>query len=101
MIDEATEESLRRILAVELWEAVKQSDSQMVDVHNLSFEVADSSWGMVIVQLRALGAIETSKKPHGVANKFVYWTLTPAGDQYLVGLRAERRSTPQESTDAI
>jgi Domain of unknown function (DUF4062) len=101
MIDEATEEFLRRTLAVELWEAVKRLDSQMSDVHNLSFEVADSSWGMVIVQLRALGAIETSKKAHGVANKFVYWTLTPAGDQYLVGLRAQRRSTPDDSTPAI
>jgi len=54
-------------------------------------EMADDSWGHVLVQLRALGIITTGQKKRTVSDTAVYWKLTPAGDEYLVRLKATRR----------
>ncbi len=54
--------------------------------------ISDDSWGKVLVQLRALGIIRTGVKKRTVSDKAVYWTLTPAGDAYLVRLKASKRS---------
>jgi hypothetical protein len=91
MIEESTEEALRKSLTDHMWADILRSDHDMASMHNVEYDITNSSWGTVIVQLRALGAIEPSTRPHGVANKHIFWTLTPAGDQYLVGLSAKRR----------
>ncbi|WP_186329560.1 DUF4062 domain-containing protein [Agrococcus jejuensis] len=91
MIDEASEQSLRRTLAQDMIDSAKREHSELAGRPNLEIDVKDSSWGQVIVQLRALGAIATSTKSHGVTNKTIYWSLTPAGDQHLMKLRATRR----------
>lgn len=93
MIDEASESSLRTRWGAHATRDARDIDDHLAELRNLELEITDSSWGQMIVQLRALGMVRTSAKKHGVADKGIYWTLTEAGDQYLVGLRAVRRDS--------
>jgi len=98
MIDEAPEPDLRA-----RWDAHMYNDSQRIDqwptLRYGSARVTDSTWGAIIVQLRALGAIVTGEKKRPPSDKSIYWKLTPAGDEYLVKLRAARRPFPSEDDD--
>lgn len=92
MIDEAPEPSLR-----ERWNSHIYNDTQRLEdwpsLTHGSASITDSTWGAIIVQLRALGAITTGEKKRPPSDKSIYWKLTPAGDEYLVKLRAKRRAT--------
>jgi hypothetical protein len=89
MIDEAPEAILRKTLNQHMLHDV-QDDVEGWENHwgSQSVEISDRSWGSITVQLRALGVISTGSKKRTVSDKAVYWKLTPAGDRYLVALRA-------------
>lgn len=95
MIDEAPEPDLRA-----RWNAHMYNDSQRIegwpDLSHGAASVTDSTWGAIIVQLRALGTIMTGEKKRPPSDKSIYWKLTPAGDEYLVKLRATRRLVPSD-----
>lgn len=57
----------------------------------LAFEVDDTEFQTVKVQLRALGLITKSTKPRSVKDTDTYWTLTPYGDTVMTRLRAIRK----------
>lgn len=91
MIDEAPEPELR-----DRWNSHMFNDTQRLDdwpdLRSGSATITDSTWGAIIVQLRALGAIMIGEKKRPPSDKSIYWKLTPAGDEYLVRLRAKRRT---------
>ncbi|MCK2021982.1 DUF4062 domain-containing protein [Microbacterium sp. kSW2-24] len=99
MIDEAPEPELRS-----RWDSHMFNDTQRLDewpeLSRGSAEITDSTWGAIIVQLRALGAIMIGEKKRPPSDKSIYWKLTPAGDEYLVGLRAKRRTEAAGRTGA-
>jgi len=89
MIDEAPEPSLRATFNNHLLRDIQSdADGNWADFERESAEISDKSWGSIIVQLRALRLIATGTKKRTVSDKDVYWRLTPAGDEYLVALRA-------------
>lgn len=90
MIDEAPEPALRKTFDKHMLRKIQSdADGEWPDGwEGESAEISDQSWGAIIVQLRALGLITTGTKKRTVSDKSVYWKLTPAGDQYLVSLRA-------------
>ena len=57
----------------------------------LTFEVDDTYFQTIKVQLRALGLITKSTKPRSVKDTDTYWTLTPYGDTVMTRLRAIAR----------
>ena len=90
MIDEAPESAIRNTLNNHMLSEI-QNDTEgswATDWHRESAEISDKSWGAITVQLRALRLITTGSKKRTVSDKDVYWTLTRAGDDYLVNLRA-------------
>ena len=97
MLDEAPEPRLREILAQHAWgHLLDMPDGGWGAVVNKRIAVVDDSWGRVLVQLRALGIIRTGQKKRTVSDRAVYWTLTPAGDDYLVRLKATRRGEARQ-----
>lgn len=90
MIDEAPEPALRETFNNHMLREIQNDtdDGWETGWYRESAEISDKAWGAVIVQLRALGLITTGTKKRTVSDKSVYWKLTPAGDQYLVSLRA-------------
>ncbi|GAA4266033.1 DUF4062 domain-containing protein [Frondihabitans peucedani] len=103
MLDEAPEPVLRKTLNQHMLHDV-QEDVEGWENHwsNQAVEISDRSWGSVTVQLRALGVISTGSKKRTVSDKAVYWKLTPAGDRYLVALRAvphDPNHAPKRLTD--
>lgn len=92
MIDEAPEPQLRSLICDEAW---RQLTAEKADgwagLESPKIAITDDSWGSVLVQLRALGIISTGQKKRTVSDRAVYWTLTPAGDEYLVRLKAIKR----------
>lgn len=95
MLDEAAEPRLRKILTDHAWRHLLDMDDGGWD--SLTYPevtLLDDSWGRILVQLRALGLIVTGQKKRTVSDRAVYWKLTPAGDEYLVRLKATRR-TPE------
>jgi len=97
MIDEASEKTIRSALDAAAFQAFSDRDEKPYGRGG----VTDEAWGTVIVQLRALGIIAVSSRKRGVNDKSIYWRLTPAGDAYLVNLRALRRDEgdPERPTD--
>ncbi|MFJ4224252.1 DUF4062 domain-containing protein [Microbacterium sp. NPDC089695] len=96
MIEEAPEPSLR-----ERWDSHMFNDTQRLDDwpklrSNDTASITDNSWGAIIVQLRALGVIAVGDKKRTPSDKSIYWKLTPAGDEYVVKLRAKRREEESE-----
>ncbi len=94
MIDEASEQQLREIICADAMAALvaDPDDDTYRKAHHPKAYLTDDSWGRILVQLRALRIITTGKKKRTVSDKAVYWTLTPAGDEYLVRLLATVRS---------
>lgn len=89
MLDEAPEERLRELLENYIVADIESDDENgWTQLHKSAVDVSDGSWGDVLVQLRALGVIEVGTKKRVPSDKSVYWRLTSAGDDYLVGLRA-------------
>ena len=95
MLIEANEHSIRSALHSALVPLVSEEASKL-DTTHLKFDklsIADSEYHTIIIQLRALGLIEQSKKQRSVKDSSVYWSLTPYGDDYLTKLRAIRRTS--------
>lgn len=92
MIDEAPEGSLRAVLCQHALGHLSATEETWGDLTRPSVTIEDSSWGTVLVQLRALGVITTGTKKRTVSDRSIYWKLTPAGDNYLVRLKAEKRA---------
>jgi hypothetical protein len=83
-------EGLRRLL-----ERVVLND-QKYEEATKGKELRELTWApedleTVIVHLRALGLIRTSNRKRSLKDKGTYWSLTQAGDQLMVQLRALRR----------
>jgi hypothetical protein len=92
MLDEAAEPRLRKVLTDHAWRhLLDMDDGGWASVTYPEVTLLDDSWGRVLVQLRALGSIVTGQKKRTVSDRAVYWKLTPAGDEYLVRLKATRR----------
>jgi hypothetical protein len=92
MLDEAAEPRLRKVLTDHAWRhLLDMEDGGWDSVAYPEATLLDDSWGRVLVQLRALGIIVTGQKKRTVSDRAVYWKLTPAGDEYLVRLKATRR----------
>lgn len=89
MIDEAAEPTLRKVLSQHAAGRLTIDGAQQLIRPSVTID--DASWGSVIVQLRALGIIETGIKKRTVTDSAVYWRLTQAGDNYLVRLKAKKR----------
>lgn len=90
MIDEAPAKAVREKLdSVALGELWHSKDWKRLPAPRLSID--DESWASVIVQLRALGYVETGIKRRQIADRSTYWRLTTAGDAHLVTLLAARR----------
>ncbi|RIE16502.1 DUF4062 domain-containing protein [Candidatus Cryosericum septentrionale] len=97
MINEASEQSLMHILDSFVAEANRARLEKREDFlgHELSlFSLNMEDFQTIKVQLRALGLIAKSAKPHGVKDTDTYWTLTPYGDEMMTRLRAIRRTPP-------
>ncbi|WP_083396205.1 DUF4062 domain-containing protein [Frigoribacterium sp. MCBA15_019] len=89
MLDEAPEPLIRNALESDVLRSIQESPEIWTTTwSSQTAAISDSSWGSIIVQLRALRIIQTGTKKRTVSDKAVYWKLTPAGDDYLVGLRA-------------
>ncbi|WP_162248078.1 DUF4062 domain-containing protein [Angustibacter sp. Root456] len=92
MIDEAAEPALRATFCSYAWKYLLEiPDSNWDGAAAPRMTITNDSWGRILVQLRALGIITTGSKKRTVSDKAVYWTLTPAGDEYLVRLKATKR----------
>lgn len=90
MIDEAAEPLLRQTFDNHMLLTIQNSPREDWERgwHGEKAKISDKSWGTVMVQLRALGVISTGTKKRTASDKSVYWRLTPAGDEYLISLRA-------------
>lgn len=89
LIGEATEQSLKNILAH--WNTVNSLPKGYQLVRS---SIYDDTWAEVFVQLRALGLIEPGVKKRAVSDKGSYWKITTKGDKHLVNLLARRRTAP-------
>lgn len=67
----------------------KAKDLKGLDL--IRFEVSDTDFQTIKVQLRALGLINESSKARSVKDTRTYWTLTPYGDTVMTRLRAIAR----------
>lgn len=93
MIEETPEGSIRGTLNNHILRDIQADPEGWIDHWaGESAAVTDRSWGSIIVQLRALGLVELGTRKRTASDKSVYWKLTPAGDNYLVNLRAVRAS---------
>lgn len=95
MIDEASEETLRGNLNWFVAQANREQLQRRGDLagHLLEiFKLRSNDFQTVKVQLRALGLIVKSAKPHGIKDTDTYWTLTPYGDETMTRLRAIKRT---------
>jgi hypothetical protein len=95
LINEASDDDLRTSfrdcftgLAVEEWKNAEGIKGKSLR----DFTYQESELDTCIVQLRALGLIEESRRKRSVRDIGTYWTLTPYGDTQMVRLRALRRT---------
>lgn len=93
MADESDEQSLQDRLRQLL---LKTEEENMRSQHGfgqkeLSVSVEHDAFDTMIVQFRALGLIQKSKRNRSVKDKKTYWCLTEKGDNLLVGLKAIRK----------
>lgn len=57
----------------------------------VNFQIHESDFDTVKIQLRALGLIVPSKRQRSVKDAATYWTLTPYGDLAMTKLRAIKK----------
>lgn len=99
MINEASERSLKQILdsfAMESNQERLEKQNTLVGRELSRFSLNLDNFQTIKVQLRALGLIVKSAKPHGVKDTNTYWTLTPYGDETMTRLRAIKRTRVAE-----
>jgi len=95
MINEASERSLKQILdsfAMESNQERLEKQKTLVGIELSRFSLNLDNFQTIKVQLRALGLIVKSARPHGVKDTNTYWTLTPYGDETMTRLRAIKRT---------
>lgn len=89
MVHEASEAMLRETMDSHIFSDVRQGTGSWSEIRaNEEVSITDSSWGAIILELRAVRLIRNGTKKRGVSDKAVYWKLTQTGDDYLVALRA-------------
>ena len=96
MIDEVSDSKFRQILtafvhSIGLRVLNNDDDIKTYEPELYSWEISDSDFQTVKVQLRALGLIVKSAKARSVRNTNTYWTLTPLGDELMTRLRAVKK----------
>lgn len=87
LINESSEDDLRYAIA-RFW---GWSDEVPEGFVQTSQSIEPEVWNQIIVQFRALGYMAKGLKRRGVNDKNRYWSITPRGDQYLLGLLARKR----------
>lgn len=94
MINEATDESLRKALraflehdSLKAYRDQKAFKGQTLEY----FKFQSDAIQTCIVQLRALGLIKENDRKRSLKDTGTYWTLTPYGNTLMVQLRAIRR----------
>jgi hypothetical protein len=85
--------ALSSMIANSEWEELSQSGFS--GIHD--FDINESDFQTIKIQLRALGLIVRSEKARSVKDTETYWTLTPYGDQVMTRLRAIKRKTVDDS----
>ena len=94
MINEANEYASRDALEELVRNRSEAELLERTEIHGCTlrdFQVSDTDFQTIKVQLRALGLIAQSTKPRGVKDTRTYWTLTPYGDTVMTRLRAIKR----------
>lgn len=92
LFNEASELRMKRHLGESVIRFSKDRRHDMSEVRNV--QIFTTVWQTIIVQLRALGVIQKSRKNHGVNDTNTYWTLTPYGEELLTKLRAIKKGAP-------
>ncbi len=72
-----------------------QLQRKVPEVEYPTLSINDASWDSTLIQLRALGFLETGSKKRTVSDTGKYWELTALGDASLVALLAQRRPDPE------
>ncbi|WP_438491678.1 DUF4062 domain-containing protein [Paenibacillus sp. IHBB 3054] len=94
MLDEADEATMKKTLNsfIRSVDYEKMLKTKELTNHTLDvFEIDETVFQTIKVQLRALGLIMMSKKSRSVKDTNTYWSLTPYGDEILTKLRAIKR----------
>lgn len=101
MIDEATEEAVRKRVMLHAWVLVDDEDEQKTAKwRDRDAEIFDDDWDLIRVQFRALGLIDKGQKKRPINDENKYLSLTDKGDRHLTFLRAQRKSDDEPSADA-
>lgn len=97
LIDEASEREITRYMK-ELGDQLIYSQREMWPANMLEEEsrsISESSVNDAIVQFFALGLVARGTKKRTMSDTNRYWTLTPAGQDQVMKLRAARKLTPE------
>lgn len=62
-------------------------------MRSFSLDIDKDAFGVIVLQLVALGLIQKSEKRRSVRDSTTYWTLTPYGLSYATRLRARRKGS--------
>jgi hypothetical protein len=93
MIDEADESSLR--IKLNSFCSITNYDREMVTYKTYpkigAFNIVDSDFHKIIIQLRALGLIKKSMRKRSIKDNDTYWQLTSYGDNLMTRLIAIKR----------
>lgn len=92
LFNEASETRMKRHLCESFIRFSQDREHDLSEVK--SVQIYTTVWQTIIVQLRALGLIQKSRKTHGVNDTDTYWTLTPYGEELLTKLRAIKKGAP-------
>lgn len=99
MIEEATEHKLVNLIQEQLGSELF-NDEEIVTPSNLTVSLDNDSWDSIVVQLRALKAIKSGTRKRLASDHNKYWQLTPAGDQWVTELRADRHESKEAQASA-
>lgn len=92
MINEAKEIDIKNALNVYIKES---QESKLNKEHKnkeiFEYNINESDFQTIKIQLRALGLIKKSVKQRSVKDTSTYWTLTPYGDNVMTQLRAIKK----------
>jgi hypothetical protein len=107
MINEAKETFIRQTVAsyanAETRHVfVREGQAQFGDEYVISaIDVADKDFDTLKVQFLALGLVAQShKKTRSVKDSSTYWTLTPAGEELLLRMRAVKKELPDPEAES-
>ena len=113
LFDDAPEESIRKTLSESLLRMHEYDlDRQVIKWlrsggykaykgaggRDYSGLMSNDQFGTIIVQLKALGIIEKSRRPKSVKDTSTYWTLTPYGDAEVTKLMAIQSGETRDDT---